>query len=474
MPYKVITDDSFNQQMNELNNTLGALLEVQGGQISENVEYGVKWTKGSSSPTLTRVTRYKGVISPWEINFTPNLNGEVTENPFDYISLFNPSIFVDVHGNKFARFKRFYTCYQELGTDCYIWVCGKKLYSFYNLPKAFYKGNVEYWNYVDIAVYEGSDVQIDGSTYLASMPGKIPSHNKNRTTFFNNAKRWNTSLSDSNAEYYLISTMSEVTEILQPLLLIMFATKNTQSIYNGVCSYATSSVAVSSVSGNRLYLASDQSTNMLVGTCITVNESSDDSYYFKISSNGTDSTGFYIEVEGTLPSSVNTVSVRPNFTGDTDNINATHGSNNNDGKASFKCLNIENLYGNIWKNILDHTLLNFVPYICRDLEHWTDTSTPNTNEYFDKVSYNVSSSNGYVKELGRDYNNPDVVLPVDASGSSSTYYCDYYYVSSGAKTTYVGGHLNTGPVAGFFYWFLNVGVSNSSWHLGARLSHRSL
>lgn len=478
MSYKVVTDDSFNAQMDELNSTLLLLFDAQGGKVENDMEYGVRWTKGASSPVCERVTRYKGAISTWDISYTPNIGTTVYDNPFDYIDLFSPQKFVDVHGNVFARFKRFYVAKQTLGTYEYIWVCRKKLYSFYNLPKAFYRNGQPYWNYVDIGCYEGSDEKIDRTSYLASKSGRIPSHDKDRTEFFNNAKAWNNMLESVTGEYYLISTLSEITEILQPLFTIMTGTKDSQSIYEGVNNYTNIDVPVSSVSGNKCYVSKELGvTSLSIGCCVAVNDFTSDSVYYKVMHKGSDETGYYIELDRTIPTSpvVTSLAVRPNFTGETDVVIATSGSvPGATGRSSFKVFTIENIYGNVWKAILDLTIKDYVPYICQNLENWTDTSTPENNSNFIRCSYELAKTSSYVKKVGFDAENHDAILPVEVDGSSSTYYCDMFYILPGANTAYFGGSVINGSNSGLWCWTLDYSKDRSYWNLGARLSHRSL
>lgn len=441
--------------------------------VESDMEYGVRWTKGASSPTCERVTRYKGAISTWDISYTPNV-GAVNDNPFDYIDLFSPQKFVDVHGNVFARFKRFYVAKQTLGTYEYIWVCRKKLYSFYNLPKAFYRNGQPYWNYVDIGCYEASDEMIDGAGYLASKSGQIPSHNYGRTEFFNNAKAWNNMLESVTGEYYLISTLSEITEILQPLFTIMTGTKNSQSIYRGVVNHNTAAINVSGTSGAKCYFSAER-TEFAKGYCVCANGSTNNNQYYKVISTGTDGTGFYVELDRTPSVSVTSLAVRPNFTGDTDDIIATSGSASNEGKSSFKVFTIENIYGNTWRQILDLTIKDYVPYICQNLENWTNTSTPETDSNFIRCSYKLPEApNSYIKEVGFDAENHDAILPVEVGGSSSTYYCDNLQLYDGARTAYFGGYLSSGDAGGLWCWYLSNRMNISYWTLGARLSHRSL
>ena len=160
--------------------------------------------------------------------------------------------------------------------------------------------------------------------------------------------------------------------------------------------------------------------------------------------------------------------------GQTDVINGLHGTVANDKLHSFKMLGIENLWGNQWKHVLDITILDYVPYVCDDLQKWTETSTPNTNEAFSAVNYSVTTENGYVKTMGYDAQHPEVILPTAVGGSDATYYADYVWVASGARIVFFGGRLDDCRYCGLSYWSLDGTVGNSHWSIGARLSHRSL
>lgn len=160
--------------------------------------------------------------------------------------------------------------------------------------------------------------------------------------------------------------------------------------------------------------------------------------------------------------------------GQTDVINGLHGTVANDKLHSFKMLGIENLWGNQWKHVLDITILDYVPYVCDDLQKWTETSTPNTNEAFSAVNYSVTTENGYVKTMGYDAQHPEVILPTAVGGSDATYYADYVWVASGARTVFFGGVLDGGRGCGLSFWVLDQTVGYSNWAIGARLSHRSL
>ena len=467
------------------------------------VEYGIRHVIGASSPVGERVIRKDGVISTWDIDFTPNIGTEPTDNPFDYISVFNPSVWYDEAGNKFARFSRFYYLKQIIGNYEYTWVCRKQLYPFYVLPKAFKRDGKPYWNYVDIGCYEASAETrtFNGADYacLASKPGKNPRHNATRTVMFNEAKNLGTTLEiNTEQEYYCITTMSEVNEIRNILVHIMFGTRNCQSKYNGISSFGnTGATAFAAVDkeNNIFYFATNVLKDFRVGATVALNGSATETYYRQVIENGevvggiadgafVESVGgatyYYAKIDGDalteLTIDLTSISIRPLFTGETDIIKATHGTlNNTNGRNSFKVFNIENMWGNIWEHVLDCTIKEYVPYVCDDITKWTDTTTPDTNENFKACDMTIAqTSSSYVKALDYDPAHPDIVLPVEVGASASTYWCDYYWVSAGVRTVYVGGRLFYGANVGFCCWICCSGVGYAYWDIGGRLSHRSL
>lgn len=63
------------------------------------------------------------------------------------------------------------------------------------------------------------------------------------------------------------------------------------------------------------------------------------------------------------------------------------------------------------------------------------------------------------------------LLPVEASGSDSTYYCDYVWSSSNCYAL-VGGDCNRGLGCGSFCLYVADAVSDSYWNIGASLSFK--
>ena len=511
------TGQEIAQAIKDLATPLQAMANSQAGTSLGVTEYGFRMVIGASSPALERVIRRDGVISSWDMSFTPNVGTEeVNDTELDYIKLFSPQVWYDDLHNKFSRFEKFYQGVQVIGVFRYVWFCEKKLYSFYKAPECFCKNGAEYWKYLDIGCYEGAEETHKDSneidyTCLVSKPGKIPAHNRNCTTFFNYAKNTGTVLGiDSSQEEYRITTISEITEVLQPLMLLAIASRNAENTttgYNGNINRGLNGDT------GRTILAYDRdddgnATNVIYTeynttdlnaihdySCISIdkNQSTTNESYYRVTNSetvtGSIAGGIFTAAEGgtdyikiTLDRAVTqTITVdttviwqTPHVTGETDAINATHGTISQNGYHSFKIFNIENLYGNIWKNILDVRIKDYIPYVCRDLSTWVDTSNLDTNPAWEACNYQVSQNSGYATEIGYDTEYPDVQLTTAVGGSTTTHYCDYYWIGSGAKTTFFGGRLAYGANCGCFYWNLGNGVGHSSWSFGSRLSHSSL
>lgn len=470
--FHFLTDETGQEILGAIND----LVAAHGGSAtneSSAIEYGVRWVTGASAPALERVIRKDGVISTWNITFTRNSGNEITENPFDYIDLFSPELWTDAAGNRFRRFKRFYHAIEQMGVFSYRWVCKRKATANYTLPRAFCRAGKPYWNYVDIGVYEGGNETIGSTTYLCSKPNYYPTHNITRTGAFNNAKAWHTKLNvDTSKEFYCITTMSEICEITQPLLMVMIGSRNSDVAYAGNTSSYAENTSITGYDASAKKITMGSNGRFYVGQCITPGTSTSEGDYRTITEVG---SGYIIHDGEAWSSSPSVISTRPLKTGQTDVINATHGTLENDGYHSFKMLGIENIWANIWLHVLDCTIKDYVPYVCEDLENWTDTSTPESNSAFKRCGYSVLSQSGvYTKSLGIDKAYPDIILPTEGGASTSTYYCDYYWIASGARTVFYGGNLSNGSYCGLFCWDLDTGVGYSYWNRGARLSHRSL
>lgn len=100
-----------------------------------------------------------------------------------------------------------------------------------------------------------------------------------------------------------------------------------------------------------------------------------------------------------------------------------------------------------------------------DPSNFSDTSYTG----YDKKG-NICRTNGYAKKmlLGEDGD----IVATEVGGSSSTYWCDYYYTDTSAnrmQVVLVGGNADTGPGAGLANVHTNTEPSVATCHIGSRL-----
>lgn len=154
-------------------------------------------------------------------------------------------------------------------------------------------------------------------------------------------------------------------------------------------------------------------------------------------------------------------------TGTTDHLITASGSNvsNTDGKHSMRYRGIENFYGNIWQWVDGINILDNKTWVCYNPQNYAD----NTQTNYVELSYMNANSNGYVKSLGFDANNPFVQMPSAVGGGSNTYFCDYYYQASGWRVARFGGDWVYGSNAGLFSWSLHYASSDAGSYIGSRL-----
>lgn len=133
---------------------------------------------------------------------------------------------------------------------------------------------------------------------------------------------------------------------------------------------------------------------------------------------------------------------------------------------------IENPFGHIWKytdgaNIQVTTGDSglSILWTTDDPSNFSDTSYTG----YDKKG-NICRTNGYAKKmlLGEDGD----IVATEVGGSSSTYWCDYYYTNTSAnrmQVVRVGGCADDGSLASLAYVNANFAPSAAYRHLGSRL-----
>ena len=136
-----------------------------------------------------------------------------------------------------------------------------------------------------------------------------------------------------------------------------------------------------------------------------------------------------------------------------------------DGRTAVRFLYIEDWFGNMWQFRDGDNIKKFQHYYCNKRSSYADKVYE--GDYF-KVGYEAAKANGYVKEFGYDPEWPEIEICTDATGSSGTFFPDYYYQAEGGELVISGGSVISGTAAGPFYRNCNSGAGSSNWFVGGR------
>lgn len=133
---------------------------------------------------------------------------------------------------------------------------------------------------------------------------------------------------------------------------------------------------------------------------------------------------------------------------------------------------IENPFGHMWKytdganiQVTTGDAGLSILWTTDDPSNFSDTSYTD----YDKKG-NICRTNGYAKKmlLGEDGD----IVTTEVGGSSSTYWCNYYYTYTSAnrmQVVRVGGGADNGPVAGLAHVYSRTAPSAASRDIGSRL-----
>lgn len=145
-------------------------------------------------------------------------------------------------------------------------------------------------------------------------------------------------------------------------------------------------------------------------------------------------------------------------------------------KSGVKVFGMENWWGNIYRRTAGLILTGGSTIRAKYCYSTSDGSTTSgynsTGSGYINTGVVPTGSNYYLR-----YNNfaNGTMIPYEADGSSTTYYCDYfYYTTSSSKTAYAlcGGVYYSESLCGAFYVYLGYAASISLSYLGASLSFR--
>lgn len=168
-------------------------------------------------------------------------------------------------------------------------------------------------------------------------------------------------------------------------------------------------------------------------------------------------------------------------TGHTDNVKTPSGSwntnheegdtaCNTDGKHACKYRGIENPWGNVWKWCDSLNFSGDKVYLCLDPTKYQSDKYDSSYMYVGKRPM----SGGYCKAIEQFDKFPLLGYTSEIGGADSSYYCDYYYASSGGTVLSVGGYWSYDAYAGLWYWLGGSSASYSSSSVGGRLCYKPL
>lgn len=340
-------------------------------------------------------------------------------------------------------------------------------------------------NFAYIAQYE---MGYNGEGLPASISGVPVAHN----TYANrNSTAPGISYNSQLAEFgkkgvqYCGMTTKDVV-FLQHLLIVEFATKDSQSIMPGAIRLNFQKpLSVAETGVNRVIVANANADYYPVGCAISISKSGLTAAADRLIDNchatvnrkivlskvayDDNNTAIYIDTGGATFDTATTmyITTMPWQTGMTDGILGSSGNYiDNSGYFPMKYRGVENIYGNTWTIMSDVLCKSYQPYICYDCTNFTESPDDN----YTAIDYTPSATKGYIKTIGYDENHPSVRLPTAVGGSNTTYYCDSYWIAPGTNAFFYGGAIASDVGAGIWCWSVDNSTLTPKWHFGARLS----
>ena len=444
---------------------LNQLLQIQRG--IEPI-FGVAWDK-SSNPVLTRIADSEGMVA------SVGVDGQLVKNDFDTAPILGDmKEVVDTLSNVFIRIPKFYIKKVDIAGFKSFQVSKQRYHGFY-LPWCFYDfTNGKELDYLDVGKYKAS---LGAGNVLESKPNLFPLINQNIVNFRTYAK-------NNNANGLLGYQQLDIhtVDVLRTLMIIEFATLNSQSVMQGFTTgqYSSSHTAVlTELESNRIVVTNAVASLYRVGQAISVGTSLGGNQIFYgrtiTAINVVDANNQALVFDGP-PVDItegNIVYNTGSKNGFSRNIIASSGSiaSNSDGKYPCVYRGIESPYGDLWQFVDGVNIDENQSWVAKNAEDYTSNLFASP---YQQLSYINSNTNGFVKEKGFDINNPHAEFATDITGSSSTFYCDNYFQSTGQRIALFGGGWDSGSSAGFSSWRLSNSSSLARVNVGGRLLKKPL
>lgn len=435
--------------------------------------FGVKFLNASSDPAGIRTNQSVGKTATAGIGSagTSSFNGEAIYN----LKLCNRASGAVTAYYGEPSFSRANDTFVEIPKGYYrVWNDGTYTnyqisatpFSGSRLHPAFTHNNV-IQDYVYIGAYMSS---YDGASKHETKSGMLPDNNISRTTARTRSK--------SRGSYAILQDV-QIRDWLNLLMMVEFATRDMQTAIGlGYCDMpyaATHDAVVAETAVNRIIIANAFADLYVVGQEISIGTSEGNN---SIAADRTvTSIGVYdgsnkaITFDGAAVNIAigNNVWSSRQKNGKCDSIGQGTGrAPGTTGKTSVIYRGIENLWGNIWEWVDNLNIRNNQGYT--DIEgriaNYNDTDF---GTVYSALSAAFPATNNYMVTPLIDSVSGLSCLPATVGGSSSSYFCDYYYQASGDRAAFVGGDLIFGSADGPWFWFLDGAASSAGWYIGARL-----
>ena len=263
---------------------------------------------------------------------------------------------------------------------------------------------------------------------------------------------------------------------LEHLYIIMFANSDAQTILGQGRTnmpYSNAHVVLHDAAGtNQIAIATQYASLFIVGQQVGLGASYGSASVFagrtitSIAASGTTGESI-ITVDGATFNATagNVLWSCAQNSGETIAMASPNGVLANDGKHAVRFLWIEDWFGNIWQRMDGDNINDFQHYLCHNRNAYADDIY---NGGYSPIGYIAPAANGYVKALGCDGAEPMAGITSAVGGASNTYYCDYYYQSSGARAPLRGGYQINDAFAGPFCWHCAYYAADTSWTFGCR------
>jgi hypothetical protein len=438
---------------------------LSGGK-SAGIIYGASWDKGATvNAPLTRTDSAVGLVA------NAGVDAGVVVNDFDSAEIYRDITEVtDALGNVFVRIPKFYIEKTD-GVGYKTWRISRMPFGTAYLPKCFVSSAGAALPYIDVGKYPAS---LDGGgTNLCSVASVYPLINKNIAEFRGYAQA-------NGAGYQQLDI--HVTDVLQTLFYVEFATLHTQSIMAGYATgqYAATHLAtVTEVGANRIVVANAHAALYEVGQAISIGTTQGGNQIFygrNITGKAVyDAANTAIEFDG-APADITIGNMLYNTgweNGFSSGIAASSGSIVSNSTGKYPCIyrGIENPWGNVWQFVDGVNINDLQAWVCADAASYASNlfAAP-----YSQLSYINHNASGYTTAMGYDAALPYAALPTAVGGAGNTYYSDYHYQNVGQRIARLGGDWSSGSYAGLSCWFLNYASSSTLVTIGGRLLRKAL